>query len=73
MVGSVSFRDMCLKFNPEHSQNVGYMMIVLDREWYLPGQTVEGRVFFDLFMPCFQNKLMLSLEGAECFPRRYAD
>ena len=50
-------------FEPTKSENVGYMFIVLDREWYLPGQTVEGRVFFDLFIPSLQNKLMLKLEG----------
>lgn len=49
------------------------MFIVLDKEWYLPGQTVEGRVFFDLFIPCFQNKLVIKLEGKETFPIRFAD
>ena len=72
-VGTQEFLEMCTEFSPSHSDNVGYMFIVLDKEWYLPGQTVEGRVFFDLFIPCFQNKLMLKLEGNETFPRKHVE
>lgn len=64
---------MCKEFKPKHSENVGYMMVLLDKEWYTPGQTVEGRIIFDLFIPCFQNKLMLKLEGAETFPRKHIE
>jgi hypothetical protein len=73
LVGSPEFRSMCREFRPNMSENVGYMMMVLDKEQYLPGQTVEGRLYFDLFIPCFQNKLMLKLEGNEIFPSKHIE
>jgi hypothetical protein len=29
------------------------MGIVLDREWYRPGELIEGRIYFELFIPSF--------------------
>lgn len=72
-MGSHEFRMMCKEFKPQHSENVGYMIIMVDKEWYHPGQTVKGRIFFDLFIPCFQNKLMVKLEGTETFPKKYVE
>ena len=46
------------------------MFITLDRDWYLPGEMVEGKIYFELFMPSLQNKLMMKIEGKESFPER---
>jgi hypothetical protein len=49
------------------------MFFVVDRESYQAGQTLEGRLFIDLFIPCFQNRLMIRLSGHESFPARQAE
>ena len=53
------------------NENVGYMFVVLDQDTYQPGDTIEGRLFFEVFMPCFQNRIMLKLEAVEQFPKRF--
>jgi hypothetical protein len=60
---------MQTRFKPSMNDNVGYMFMIVDKEWYWPGQVVEGRIFFETFLPCFQNKLMLKFEGVESFPQ----
>jgi hypothetical protein len=62
---------MCHRFNPTVNENVGYMFVVLDQDTYQPGDTIEGRLFFEVFMPCFQNRIMLKLEAVEQFPKRF--
>jgi hypothetical protein len=47
------------------------MFVVLDQDTYRPGDTIEGRLFFEVFMPCFQNRIMLRLEAVEQFPKRF--
>ncbi len=63
-----SFKEMQTRFKPSMNDNVGYMFVVVDRDWYWPGQVVEGKIFFETFLPCFQNKLMIKFEGVESFP-----
>ena len=46
------------------------MFIVLDKECYESGDVIEGRIFFEMFIPSFQTQLMLKVEGTECFPSR---
>jgi hypothetical protein len=46
------------------------MFIVLDKEWYRPGDRVEGRVYFELFTHSYQTELSIRLEGKEQFPKR---
>ncbi len=46
------------------------MFIALDKDWYHPGETVHGAVFFELFRLGFQTKLALRFEGVELFPTR---
>ena len=70
---TTTFKAMCDEFKAQTNNNVGCMFIVLDKDWYQPGSTVEGRVFFDLFMPCFQNRVMLKLEGIETMPLPHID
>jgi hypothetical protein len=50
---------------------VGYMFIEIDKEWYRPGEVIEGRVYFEFFIPSFQTSLMIKIEGKETFPREY--
>ena len=47
------------------------MSLVLDKEWYRPGDIIEGRIFFEIFIPSFQTKLHLKFEGLEEFPVKY--
>lgn len=60
---------MQMRFKPTQNENVGYMFVITNREYYCPGQVIEGRIFFETFLPCFQTKLMLKLEGTETFPQ----
>lgn len=59
---------MQMRFKPSQNESVGYMFLITDREYYSAGSLIEGRIFFETFLPCFQNKLMLKLEGTETFP-----
>lgn len=70
---SEAFRSMCHKFNPTVNENVGYMFVVLDKDLYHPGDTLEGRLFFEVFLPCFQNRLMFKLECVETFPKALSE
>jgi hypothetical protein len=49
------------------------MFVVLDQEAYQPGEQIEGLLFFEVFMPCFQNKLMIKFESVETFPKRFTE
>lgn len=53
IVGTKVYNDFCQQFSVNSSENVGYMFLILDKEWYRPGQIVEGRVFLELFIPSF--------------------
>jgi len=46
------------------------MMIELDRDFYMPGDTVHGSVFFELFNISLQTKLMIRIEGFEIISKR---
>lgn len=37
IMGSQEFRIMSKEFKPNHSENLGYMMVLCDKEWYTPG------------------------------------
>ena len=67
-----AFRSLCHRFNPTLNENVGYMFVVLDQDAYQPGEVIQGRLYFEVFMPCFQNRLMVKFEGVEQFPKRFA-
>ena len=43
------FKYFIDKVQPTVNKDVGYMFIVLDRENYSPGDTVNGTVYFELF------------------------
>jgi hypothetical protein len=36
-INSPEFEDFKIKFEPYINENVGYMFVVLDKEWYRPG------------------------------------
>ena len=71
--GRAAFKALCDDYRAVVNENVGYMFLVLDRELYSPGQTITGHIFFEVFMPCFQNRLVLTFEGEESFPREHLD
>ena len=45
------------------------MFMILDKEWYRPGERVSGKIFFELFVHSYQTDLVIRLEGKEQFPR----
>lgn len=50
--------------------NEGYMFIVLDKDYYLPGEMVNGSVFFELYNISLQTNLMIKFEGYELVSER---
>jgi hypothetical protein len=32
------------------NEKIGYMFMVLEKDWYRPGEKVSGKIFFELFM-----------------------
>ena len=46
------------------------MFMELSSDTYQPGETINGRIFTDHFAPNFHPKLILKIEGRECFPRK---
>jgi hypothetical protein len=52
-VCSPQFAEFVKKVNAGINDNMGYMFLVLDKEWYRPGELVEGIILMDFFLPCF--------------------
>ncbi len=52
-VMTTQFVEFVKKVNAGINENLGYMFLVLDKDWYRPGELVEGIIFMDFFLPCF--------------------
>lgn len=48
----------------------GFIFILLDKEYYLPGEILKGSIFFQLFNIGMQTELMLKLEGCEIVSKK---
>ena len=46
------------------------MFITLDKDYYMPGDSVNGSVFFELFNISLQTNLMIKFEGYEMISDR---
>ncbi|CDW85123.1 UNKNOWN [Stylonychia lemnae] len=66
----IEFQTFVDEVKPMVQANQGYMMIELDRDFYMPGDTVHGSVFFELFNISLQTKLMIRIEGFEIVSKR---
>ena len=63
------FQAFVAQVEPYTNESIGYMFMTVDKEWYKPGDTVEGRIYVELFTHSYQSNLMLRLEGKEIFPK----
>ena len=43
------------------------MFVVLEkgRNEYEPGEVIKGEIYFEVFIPCFQNRVMVKIEGRQ--------
>jgi hypothetical protein len=72
-VGTPHFIEFLKLVEATLNENVGYMFVILNKDEFKPGEEIEGRIFLDFFIPCFQTKLMLKLESLEIFPEAKFD
>jgi hypothetical protein len=72
-VGKADFNTFMKAVEPTVNENIGYMFFRLDKEWYTPGELIEGRLYLEFFIPSFQTKLVVKLEAIEKFPKHHYD
>ncbi len=64
------FKNFIDSVQPMVNKDVGYMFITLDKDFYSPGETVNGSLYFELFRIGYQTKLVIQFEGTELLPKR---
>lgn len=67
-VNSEAYQHLCKKYQASVNENIGYIFMILDKDCYKPGEIIEGRLYLEFFMPSFQTKLSIMLEGRETIP-----
>ena len=57
------FQVFLSHFKAHINEGSGYMFIITDKNYYQPGDTISGSIFFELFHECISKDLMIEFIG----------
>lgn len=66
-----TFQKFLTDVNAAESPKMGYMFIILDKQFYHPGETVSGAIFLESYRIFLQNRLACEVYREETFPKRF--